>query len=359
MMKNLLFRSAVLLLIGTMLFGTVGCAAITEGLDSIFKTETQPPDDDDQGLTELTLPPRVKETYTFLIMSEAAEASVLDHVMLISFNTAAPSIAALQIPTDLYLRMAEQSLEGLFQKRYESAVEEGLTVKEAVASASEAVMSVLSSGFNSTIDYYVNFSSAQLSGLVNTLGGVELTVPFTMGGLTAGKKTLNGNQVIEYLSFDDYSNMPQTHMDARKNFVAALHERARTTVDSEILSLFVMDLRTQMTTNIPSDSGEDIFFVRKWLQTAPEDFKIANIATQQVLIGSTPCRFMYESNALVQMNELLAIYEEDMTAELFDPQHVFIDYSSDVAKAVYDGATSRQPIYTVKQLLDGALLIKR
>lgn len=358
-MKKLLIRGMALLLTGIMLLGGAGCAAITEQLDGIFKENTESPDQDRQNEPEIEMPARNKETYTFLIMTEAVEEAVLDHVMLVSFNTAAPSISILQLPTDLYLHISEQSVEGLFQKRYEKAVKEGHTPKESAAAASEAIVDVLSNGFYTPIDYYINFSSSQLTSLINTLGGVKMNVPFAMGSLKAGSQTLSGSQAMQFLSYDRFSSMPQDYLDARKILTAAVYNQARATVESEILSLFVMELRSAITTNIPSDGGEDIFFVRKWLQTTPENFKITNLSTQVVYVSSTACRVLLKGNSLQQMNEVLAIYEEDLTEAQFDPRYVFVDYSSDVAKAVYHSSAALPATYTAKALNDGTLVLKK
>lgn len=357
-MKKLLIRSAALLLIFVMLPGVAGCAAVTERLDSFFKEETTAPDQGANEEPEIEMPARAKETYTILIMTEAVKESELDHVMLVSFNTATPSISILQLPADLYLHINELSVEGLFKNRYDSSIADGHSKKEAAVDASEAVVDVLSSGFRTPIDYYINFSTDQLAGLVNTLGGVEMRVPFSMGSLTAGTQKLNGSQALEFLAYDRYSEMPQNYLDARKLITTAIFNQARETVENEMLSLFVMEMRSVMTTNIPSDGGEDIFFVRKWLQTAPEAFKITDLSTQVVYVSSTACRVLLKENTVQQMNEL-AIYEGELTAEQFDPRSVFVDYSSDVAKAVYNSSAALPTSYTAAQILDGALVLKR
>lgn len=358
-MKKLLIRSIAFLMMGIMLLGGAGCAAITEQLDGIFKEETKSPDKDQQNEPEIEMPARKKETYTFLIMSEAVEEAVLDQVMLVSFNTAETSISVLQLPTDLYLHISEQSIEGLFKKRYETSINDGHTQKEAAETASEAVVDVLSNGFYTPIDYYINFSPSQMIGLVNTLGGVKMTLPFAIGSLKVGSQLLTGSQAMEFLAFDRYSSMPQGYMDARKIFLAAISNQARETVESEMLSLFVMELRSTMTTNIPSGGGEDIFFVRKWLQTAPEALKVSNLSTQVVYISSTACRVLLKENTLQQMNEVLAIYEEELTEEQFDPRYVFVDYSSDITKTVYHSSAVLPTTYTAKQLLEGTLVLKK
>lgn len=357
-MKKQFIRSVALLLIAVMMIGMVGCAAITEGLDGIFKEETTAPDQGEQESPEIEMPARAKETYTILIMTEAVENDQLDHVMLLTFNTAAPSISILQLPTDLYLHINELSVEGLFKNRYVASIAKGLTENEAAAEASEAVVNVLSSGFQTPIDFYINLSAEQIAGMVNTLGGVRMTVPFSMGSLSAGAQTLDGNQALEFLAYERYSDMPQTYLDARKLLTTAIYNQARETVETEMLSLFVMELRAAMTTNIPFEGGEDIFFVRKWLQTAPEAFKITNLSTQVVYVSSTACRVLLKGNTLEQMNAL-AIYEEELTAEQFDPRYVFVDYSSEVEKAVYDSSAPLPTTYTAKQILEGALVLKR
>lgn len=358
-MNKLLIRSASLLLIAVMMITMVGCAAITEGLDGIFKEETAAVDDTLQQEPEIEMPTRTKENYTILILTEAVEKAKLDNAMLVSFNTAKPSISILQLPTDLYLHISELSMEGLFKQRYDDSVSDGHSDKEAAADAAEAVVDVLSSGFYTPIDYYINFSSAQLAELVNVLGGVKLNLPFAIGSLAMGTQMLSGSQALEFLAFDGYSEMPDTYMDARKLLTAAIFEQARETVEADMLSLFVMELRAAMTTDIPSSGGEDIFFVRKWLQTEPAEVKIASASTQAVYISSASCRVLLKSNTLTQMNELLGLYEEELTPEQFDPRHVFVDNSSDVSRAVYNSSASLPTTYTARQLLDGTLVLKK
>lgn len=356
-MKRLMIKSAALLVLIATLVGCVGCAAITDKLDSIFREETTAVDPSRLTEPEIEMPAKVKETYTFLIMVEATDDSVLDRALLLSFNTALPSVAALQLPTDLYLHISEQSIEGLFQNRYDAALAAGQTEKESAQAASESLVDVLSSGFHTPIDYYIHFTAAQFAGLVNTLGGVELTIPFTMGSLRPGAQTLGGEQAVEYLAHDSYSE--QSYYDAGKLMTTAIFSEAKEKVESEMLSLFVMELRTLMTTNIPSDGGEDIFFVRKWLQTDLKEFRIANLSTQVVYISSSACRVLLEGNTVTQMNELLKIYEEELNADQFDPRYVFVDYSSKVAKAVYNSYAELPTIYTAKQISDGMLTLKK
>lgn len=359
MMITLLKRSAALLLIAVMMISMVGCAAVTERLDGFFKEETTTADDSLQSEPEIEMPARTKENYTILIMTEAEEEAKLDNAMLISFNTASPSISILQLPTDLYLNVSELTVEGLFKKRYDDSIADGHTEEEAAADASEAVADVLSDGFYTPVDYYINFSSAQLAGLINTLGGVKMNLPFAIGNLAMGTQTLSGSEALEFLAFDSYTDMPESYMDARKLLTAAIFERATEAVEADMLSLFVMELRSTMTTNIPSSGGEDIFFVRKWLQTDPTDLQIASLSTQAVYIASASCRVLLKGNTLTQMNELLGLYEEELTLEQLDPQRVFVDYSSDVSKAVYNSSAELPKTYTARQLLDGSLILSK
>lgn len=358
MMKTLLIKSAALLLVGIMLLGIAGCSAVTQKLDGFFKEETKTPDHQDDT-PEIEMPSRAKETYTILVTTEAVTEGELDHVMLVSFNTASPSVSILQLPTDLYLHISERSVGGLFTASYNDAIADGQSEQESAAAASEAVIDVLAVGFNTPIDYYINFSSEQLEGLVNILGGVEMTLPFAIGTIPAGKHTLSGSQVIEFLSYNRFSDLSQALLDARKLMTAAIFNQAKETVETEMLSLFVMELRTQMTTNIPTEGGEDIFFVRKWLQTPLDAMKIANLSTQMVYVSSNGCRVLFKDNTLKQMNTLLALYEEELTAEQFDPKFVFVDYSSDVAKVAYNLSTDLPTVYDAKGLMQGSLILSR
>lgn len=326
-----------------------GCARVTEKLDEVF------PEESEAVTTELPedakLPQRERRTYVVLLALRAASFDSITTLSLLTFDTEDKSVHWLQLPANLFVHVAETTVAQVFASTYRTEIaKEGVTEMEATDIGMNAIRTLLSRGFNIPIDYYVSFDPDQLASFVGTLQGIPIVLDTPMGGLGAGKATLDAKDLRSFLGYDRYSDPATESMNARRVLAAALWRQAGKVITPESLSLYVAQLRGQFATDIPYSGGEDVFFWRRFLQAAPEAFSITAISAQSIYYNNTACQVMNKANVLRQLNEQMQVYEDSLTNEQFDPDCVFADFSNAVVRTVYTAVAELPQLYTMQEL---------
>lgn len=349
MIKKHLSAIVTVLLAATLLLLS-GCGRVTDALDQHFPEASATKQD-----TPLSdpLPDRVGRTYVILLTTELSTDDLLTTVSLLTFGTADGTVHWLDLPADLYVRTAGNTLAGSYHRAYLTELAEaGGTSVSAAAAGVSAVRSLLEAGFSITVDYSVNLDKDQFTTLMSTLNNVPVTLFGAAGGLRAGSYTLNAPKAISFLTYDGYNDPTEGQFEARRCFAAALRLQAVKEVQMDQLSLFTTKIRGAMTTDIPSAGGEDMFFLRRFLTASDDDFTITNISTQSVYSNGERYRVMVKGNALRQLNEQMKIYKKALTPEQFDPQGVFVDPSNPIMQSVYASSSVLPTLYTLTDLLN-------
>lgn len=347
MMRKYL-SSAVAFLLAALLLLT-GCDAVTKELDQRFPEASVTEKVD---LLETALPDRTGRTYVILLTTQVESADTLSGISLLTFQTVDEAVHWLELPADLYVRTADRTLGDSFRNAYlgELAKESGTTVS-ATAAGIDALRSLLSTGFCVPIDYSVNFDPEQFADFLRTIENVPITLPEDLGGLQAGDHTLTPAKAAEFLTYDDYTDPTEGQFEARKRFAAALWQQVCKVITTDNLSLYSMELRGQMSTDIPNAGGEDMFFLRRFIRAKGDAFHVTHISTQSVVANGKQYRVLIKDNALRQLNRQMLVYQEEIAAEQFDPSAVFVDHSNQVMKAVYLSSTVLPPLYSMNELL--------
>lgn len=340
MMKKTLLVCLSLLLIVAVLSG---CAQVTQKLDEWFPENTE--------VTSVTadpnfipMPDRTGRVYTVLLATRAESAESLTTLSLLTFDTAGKSVHWLQIPANLFVHVDATTLAGAFNAAYrEELAKEGNSHGEATLAAMKELKRLLSMGLNLPIDYYVSFDPDQLASVVTTLQGIPVNLPSPMGGFNAGEFTMQAKDVRKFLT--SYSTQDQ--VEARRVFSTALWTRAAEVITSDNLTLYASQLRLQLTTDIPVNKGEDIFFWRHFLQNAPEQMKITHLSTQSVYYNNTACQVLNRANTLRQLNEQTGVYEKALADGLFDTSLLFTDENNALVRTVYHASAPMPELYTM------------
>ncbi len=348
MMKKYLLLWVTVLL--ALLIPLSGCQSVTDALDQHF---SEPPhnEEDDPSLN-VELPDRTGRTYTVLLTTQLESADTLTTVSLLTFRTAEESVHWLSLPTTLYVRSAGNHLEGSFKRAYQNELtsESGTTVS-ATAAGVASIRSLLETGFSIPIDYSINLDGEQFGQLIGTLNNIPLQLYQETGGLSAGEHTLTAESAKRFLLYDGYKDPVEGQYEARRCFAAALKRQVSKIIGNDNLSLYSMELRGEMTTDIPNKGGEDIFFLRRFMKAKDENFCITHISTQNIYYSGIQCRVLVKSNALRQLNEQMMIYEDELTAAQFDPSGVFADFSNQLMQTAYTSSSELPRLYTVTELL--------
>ena len=347
MKKHYLFGTVAILL--AMLLLLSGCGAVTEVLDEHFPEEALPEEDQTAG----PLPDREGRTYVVLLTTQLESDGMLSTVSLLTFQTAEESIHWLALPSALYIRSAGNTLEGSYQRAYQTELsKESGTGVSATQAGVQTVRELLETGLAIPIDYSINLDKEQFGALLSTLQELPMTLYEASGGLEAGEYTLSAQDAISFLRYDQYDEPTDGQLTARRYLTAALRQRAVEMLDMDKLSLHAMELRGEMTTDIPSDSGQDVFFLRRFLTAKNDDFALTYVGTQSVFYHNARYRVLSKENTRRQINEQMCVYEKDLGEAHFDPSGVFWDPSSRVMQTVYSSAPMMPALYTLTAILE-------
>lgn len=327
-----------------------GCARIEDELDQRFPEP--PAQEETPAQVEDELPGRTKRTYTVLLTTQLKNSDRLTGISLLTLHTADGKIHWLEIPVDLFVHAAGDSLQGHYANAYRmELVKEGSTSLAATKAGVAAIRDILRIGFQVSIDYSVNLDDGQFSDLVKVVGNVPMSLSESIGGLGAGDHTLGASAAMDFLTYDRYKDPIEGQLTAHIHFAAAFWQQMRTKVTVENLSLFSVEVRGMMTTDIPSTGGEDIFFLRKFLRAEPADFAITHLSTQSVFFNGKQMVVMLKANALRQLNEQMLVYEEELASQQFDPSGVFVDHANQMVATVYNNAAPLPTLHTMAELL--------
>lgn len=172
-----------------------------------------------------------KRVYNILIAGVDNTGANTDLILLASYDRDAHSLSLLQIPRDTAV-----FIEGKARKINSFYGLERMSVSDShdcKRLAAERTFSDLSDILCVTPDYYLFSDLSAFRELVDSVGGVEITIPYDMSYtdpeqglrifLSAGKRHLNGEQAEQFVRFrSGYIEGDLGRLDAQKLFFSAL-----------------------------------------------------------------------------------------------------------------------------------------
>jgi LCP family protein required for cell wall assembly len=115
-----------------------------------------------------------------------------DTIMLVTINPLKPYVGLLSIPRDLWIDVPGQGENRINTVHFFAEINHP-------GSGPAVTAQVISNLFKVPLHYTVRLRFDGLREIVNALGGVDLDLPTTMGGLQAGKHHLNGDQALAFV----------------------------------------------------------------------------------------------------------------------------------------------------------------
>lgn len=129
-----------------------------------------------------------------------------DTIILTTVVPLKPYVGMMSIPRDLWL-----PTPGVGEQRINSAY--FFAEAQRAGSGPDAVMGTIHENFHVPVHYYMLVHMDGLVGVVDALGGVDISLERRLGGLKAGEYHLNGTEALafarERYSSDDFSRMQQ------------------------------------------------------------------------------------------------------------------------------------------------------
>lgn len=166
-----------------------------------------------------------------------------DTNIILTINPLRPYIGMLSIPRDLWVTIPDYG---------ENRINTAYFFSEAAQTGSGpfAAVDVFQNIFGITLKYYIVIKMEGLVNVIDSLGGIEVDLPSTMGDLPMGVNSLDGVQALAFVrerySGDDFSRMKQGQI----LIVAAITKMTSLSGLTKIPLVLISTLRATET-NIP------------------------------------------------------------------------------------------------------------
>ena len=184
-------------------------------------------------------------TMTVLIVGESAPDSAsprgADAIWLVRFDYDAPSVRALALPSDLWLRtpqLAADEIEAttLMLIYYEALQRAKGSERARMAAATNVLAGSLAEQLGLVADHYVAIQPDALPNVIDALGGLPVDLPEDIDGtpdglgvFETGPQVLNGEQVLEYVRIFQTAGDPDPteweRLARQKQILDALQEQ--------------------------------------------------------------------------------------------------------------------------------------
>jgi len=148
-----------------------------------------------------------------------------------------------------------------------------------------------------------------------------------------------------------------SELNAAKLLWTSVFYKLKEQVSSDTISLFMLNVRGNLETDVPKTNGVDVFFLRKLLSLDGALYKFVSVDVQILTEGTTSFSVICK-NALVQkINSFMVLYETEIEAEDFDPELGFGNSGSAAISAAYNSTVAPSYADTAEEIAKGKLNI--
>ena len=306
----------------------------TENTPPPLTNEDLPPDDTTVS-EEISEPIpdyiREKDKYLFLAVGVDKASGRGDAIMLISFDVALGNIAVMQIPRDTYIELDGESMK----------INEILFLRDAYA-----ICDILEVTLCVNIDYTVLIDLEALEVIVDSVGGVEINVPFDMKysdpfqdlyiDLKAGTQILNGKNATDFIRFrSDYADGDLGRIDAQKQFMSSLFNKVMNEMNAAQALSVVKGVLPMLKTDITLD--DVAYFAGKFFAAKEKNLTMLTAPGFQ-LHKTSPEAWYYvlsRGGVLEAVNTYFNVYDNNIAEALFDPSFIFCKEDDDDFLRIY------------------------
>ena len=179
-----------------------------------------------------------KGTYTCLLCGYDDAASNTDSIILASYNSVDNAISFLQIPRDTYFNFGGS--QNKINQIVPSKVSSGSSLGESLSFLTGSISEALSVN----IDGYVGFSISSVENLIDTLGGIDINVPFDVKGqdtegntveIKSGQRHLSGKEAMVLIRHrSSYPLGDLSRIDMQKLFLSSAFSSFVSSMDLDL-----------------------------------------------------------------------------------------------------------------------------
>lgn len=228
--------------------------------------------DDEGNVIDPSSVSRVEKSYNFLLLGQDKKAMLTDVMMLINFDATNHKVTIMQFPRDSYIEVSSkacmscmtvpnnaqgystcskcngsmtdvgsgyrQKMNSVYNTYYSAlrSADSKASEKELTLFGMEGLASEIERNMNITIDYHVHMDLQGFRDIVDSIGGVDMDVPYRMKysdpeqnlyiDLQPGYQNLDGDEAEQFVRFrSDYVNGDLGRQDAQKLFMVAFFKK--------------------------------------------------------------------------------------------------------------------------------------
>ena len=295
--------------------------------DSVGKFETQ-------GTTETEKSPdyvREKDKYLFLAVGVDRSAGLADAIMLASFDATSGSVSVMQIPRDTYIE-----IDGKGRKINSLLPDYGI----------EKMRDVIETTFCVNIDYTAVIDFAALESIVDSVGGVEIDVPFDMIysdpyqdlyiDIKAGLQVLDGKNAVDFVRYRaEYADGDLGRIDAQKQFMSALFKKVINEITVTRMLNLIKALLPMLDTDIIVEDAA--FFAGKFFAADNRRLTMLTVPGFQLYSESAGTWYYVISRqgSLDAVNGYFNVYSTPVKERLYDPDMILCKEEDDDFLRIY------------------------
>lgn len=274
---------------------------------------------------------REKDKYLFLAVGVDKAAGRADTIMLVSFDTSSGAMAVMQIPRDTYIEV-----DGEGRKINSLLLDKGVY----------GIRDILEITLCINIDYTALIDLDSLESIVDSVGGVEIDVPFDMKysdpyqdlyiDIKAGLQVLDGKNAVDFIRFrSDYADGDLGRIDAQKQFMSSLFHKVINEITLAQTVTLARNILPMLETDIILDDAA--FFAGKFFSAKERNLTMLTCPGFQ-LHKTDPEAWYYvlsREGTLEAVNTYFNVYEKDIADAIFDPYLIFCKEEDDDFLRIY------------------------
>ena len=296
----------------------------------------------------------IKDNPTFLVVGVDNAAENTDFIMLSAYDAKENSFNFLQIPRDTYC--GSSSSTGKINGVYAKERANGKNSYEAM----EKLSDYISKSCGVRIDGFVCYNLAAVERLVDSVGGVDITLksPIEITD-SAGKVLLSLKSGVNHLSGRDatifirhrkgYATQDLGRLDAQKLFLSAFLDSFKSEMGLKLAAKFLLDRGEGMTTNLRVADFINLL-VKNRGRISSMTAKLATMPGRAVLDSRGISYYSLSRSATVELLPELGF----TTIGEFDSNRIFRNKANADFSEIYDSLDIKYVVYdsdTIRQLI--------
>ncbi len=242
------------------------------------------------------------EELTFLITGIDEVGNNSDVIILVSYDCKENGASVLQIPRDTYINSESypfHKINAIYTYAYNKSIKDQKDVSKAIKAGNSELCAFIEDTFCLDIDCFFSVSSKGFGRIVNSVGGVDISIPFDIDyddesqnlhiHFKKGENHLDGADAEKFIRFrSGYISADYGRMDAQKMLLCALAEKIQKGLTLPRLISLTKELYSNITTNMPL--SEMLSFIPSAFKADMDKITLLTLKGRSVTVDGT----MYE-----------------------------------------------------------------